>query len=274
MDNTHKPNAKKPYFLMLRGWMNTEYLKAPKEYSEREAFAYLMEEAAYKPKIREVDGMAIPIQRGQLIGSYRFLAEAWGWKKDKVKRFLNKLQRHRVIDMSSNYFVDADSSQTAKRTMYDKRPTLVTMLNYNAIQRSETVNVSLPADSDQQNNETATRQCNDKPNQCQSSAINESNNQSVWAGSADQYLFEKFPEVACSDDFINHMPIEWKNYALQEKGWHEDEVLSEAVLFWERYAGVDMADRQGRLYKLEERAKWYHVWVKWCDQEFRNIHSS
>ena len=274
MAYTQNISSKKPYFLMLRGWMDAEYLKTPNEFSEREAYAYLMEEAAYKPRIREIDGMAISLQRGQLVGSFRFLAKAWGWKKDRVKRFLRKLERHGVVDMCSSYTVGHDSFTTVQSTAYNRRPTIVTLLHYNAIQRSELAREEPKEDRAPWEKETALRQSLDKPNQYQASTNKELKNQSVGAVSADRYLFEEFPQVGAPREFINYMPQEWQNYALHEKVWHVDEVLSEAALFWERYAGEDMADRQRKMHKFEKRTKWYHVWVKWCDQNFRNIHAS
>lgn len=59
----------------------------------RWAWLDLCHMAQSKPMVRYVGGHAVPLGRGELIASLRFLGERWGWGKDKVRRFLEVLER-------------------------------------------------------------------------------------------------------------------------------------------------------------------------------------
>jgi hypothetical protein len=273
------PVTRKGYFLVERDFMNLQIFKK-QPYTEREAWIYLIENAAFKVTLREVDGMAITLQRGQLVGAYRYLAEAWQWltpkgnlSKDKVRRFIDKLDRHGWVSVSTNYYVERDSNATVFSKPYNKRPALITVLHYNELQRKEGERPDKKTDSDTQENATALIHESDKPNQIQSTSNNEINNQSVGSVDQDVFLFEEFPQVENSEDFIKYMPTHWQNYALQEKGWEIDTVIEEAQAFWERYAGRDMSDRLKKHSSFEKRKYWKRVWFSWCDQEFRNAYN-
>lgn len=270
MSDLQGPLTHRGYFLMQRGWMNFQLFKS-EPYTQREAWAYLIEHAAYEDVPREVDGMVVIVKRGQVLASYRYLAKAWGWKKDRVSRFLDKLIRHRWVKVDTSYNVKQDNSQTHTKTAYNRRSSLITIMHYNMLQRREAVGKFQKRDSNERFLEAAIRQQHDKPNQYQASESKEIKNQMAGLVSADKFLFEIFPEVRSPGDFINYMPNEWQNYALQEKGWHIDEIISEARIFWERYAGEDLEDRRKKQYSLEQRTNWFRVWKKWCDQEFRNV---
>jgi hypothetical protein len=57
-------------------------------YSKREAWLWMIAEAAFKPYRKNVGLFAVDLQRGQFAASCRFMADAWGWSKDTVHRFL------------------------------------------------------------------------------------------------------------------------------------------------------------------------------------------
>lgn len=78
------------FYVMQRGWKNNPIF-ADEPYTEREAFEYLIEHAAWKPRIYRVGAKAYKLKRGQLTASLRFLADAWKWNKNKVDRFLSIL---------------------------------------------------------------------------------------------------------------------------------------------------------------------------------------
>lgn len=66
-------------------------------FSKREAWLWLLSEAEWKPVSRNVGGKIIPLKRGQLAHSVRFMAEAWGWPKSNVARFLDRLKTETMI---------------------------------------------------------------------------------------------------------------------------------------------------------------------------------
>lgn len=84
------------FYLMRRGWRDHPVF-AREPYTEREAWQWLIEEAAFSSRKRRVSGDIVEVQRGQLIVSVRFLAGAWQWSKSRVDRFLTRLEREFMI---------------------------------------------------------------------------------------------------------------------------------------------------------------------------------
>jgi hypothetical protein len=95
-------------------------------YSEKEAWIWLIAEAAWKKRTRRVGEYTAKLDRGQLLASVRFLAEKWKWSKSKVERFLNKLKTETMIE-----------------TRTETGITIITVCNYAKYQR-----VSLPDETD------------------------------------------------------------------------------------------------------------------------------
>lgn len=60
-------------------------------FSEREAWLWLIMEAAWKKRTRRIGHILVDLERGQLAASLRFMAERWRWSKDRVARFLERL---------------------------------------------------------------------------------------------------------------------------------------------------------------------------------------
>lgn len=89
------------------------------EFSEREAFIWLISEAAWKPRRHRAGGRIVDIERGQLCHSVRFMASAWGWTPARVFRFLTKMREENMIEKRN-------SSETA--------PTIITLCNYDKYQ--------------------------------------------------------------------------------------------------------------------------------------------
>lgn len=80
-----------------RGWRDCEVF-SDEPMTEREAWVWLIEKAAWKPCARtNAKGERIMIERGQYHTSLRNLASAWGWGKNKVDRFLARLSDHEMI---------------------------------------------------------------------------------------------------------------------------------------------------------------------------------
>lgn len=80
-----------------RGWRDCDVF-GDEPMTEREAWVWLIEKAAWKPCIRRsAKGERIQIERGQFHTSLRNLGEAWGWGKNKVDRFLTRLEDHEMV---------------------------------------------------------------------------------------------------------------------------------------------------------------------------------
>lgn len=87
-------------FAVDRGiWDDPDFASEP--LTEREAFLWLVSEAAWKPYRRRVDGKVVELERGQLCHSVRFMAEAWKWSKSRVDRFLGRLENRDMIKRES-----------------------------------------------------------------------------------------------------------------------------------------------------------------------------
>jgi hypothetical protein len=82
-----------------RIWDDTAF--KPEPFTEREAFIWLIMEASYKTRQKSAGDIWVKLERGQLVVSVRFMAEAWGWSKSKVHRFLKKAEKRDMIATES-----------------------------------------------------------------------------------------------------------------------------------------------------------------------------
>lgn len=116
----YDPQKDRGWYSMHRGWMDHPVFKnAP--FSEREAWEWLISEAAYKEKIIEVAGSPLHLKRGQLCYSIRFMANNWGWDDSRVHRLLAKFKKWEMIE------TDCEAGQT-----------LITICNYDENQHKQT----------------------------------------------------------------------------------------------------------------------------------------
>lgn len=60
-------------------------------FSKWEAWEWMIQAAAWKDHKRVVGMTLVEIKRGEFLGSVRFLAEAWGWKRSRVHEFVKLL---------------------------------------------------------------------------------------------------------------------------------------------------------------------------------------
>jgi hypothetical protein len=81
---------------MHRGWMDNPVFSA-EPFTERTAWVWMIETAAWEPCRKRVAGFLIDLGRGQLVGSVRYLAEAWKWSKSRVDRFIGRLANDAMI---------------------------------------------------------------------------------------------------------------------------------------------------------------------------------
>lgn len=110
------------FYRMQRGWQEGA-LFSGEPFSKRDAWVWMIEEAAYVPREILVGGRLFPLQRGQLCHSLRFMARAWKWDEAKVRRFLNRAKMLKQIDAAS------DAGQT-----------VITICNYDKYQSPQQAN--------------------------------------------------------------------------------------------------------------------------------------
>jgi len=80
-------------------WDDPAFQNEP--FSEREAWIWMICEAQWKPRQRRVGKVIVNVDRGQLAHSTRFLAEAWKWSHAKVRRYLDRLEKLKLIRRES-----------------------------------------------------------------------------------------------------------------------------------------------------------------------------
>lgn len=67
-------------------------------YSQREAWLWILAEAAFKPTRARFGRLTVPLQRGQFVHSLRFMARAWGWSPERVRRFVALLIAENMLN--------------------------------------------------------------------------------------------------------------------------------------------------------------------------------
>lgn len=95
---------------------------ADEPFTEREAWAWLIAEAAFRPHCRRVGTVRVELKRGQLAHSTRYMAEAWQWPQSNVRRFLARLAEY---DGSDEPLIELDVGSGV---------TVVTIRKYNDYQ--------------------------------------------------------------------------------------------------------------------------------------------
>jgi len=109
------------HYRMARGWLDHPVF-ANEPFSRHAAWAWLIGEAAWKPRRVGVGTKVIAINRGQLCHSLRSMAKTWRWDEAKVRRFLDRLVREEMIGCV------ADAGQT-----------VITVCNYDDYQADASV---------------------------------------------------------------------------------------------------------------------------------------
>jgi hypothetical protein len=117
------------YYKMERGWMDSDMFEgAP--YDDRVAWAWLIGAARWEDGLVSIKGCPVPLKRGQLSFSLRFLADKFLWSKDRVSRFLDRLVSWGAITIETatgqtiiticNYCSYQDGKDSDKDTLKDR----------------------------------------------------------------------------------------------------------------------------------------------------------
>jgi len=90
------------YYLMHRGWLDHPAFGGAREpFCRRAAWAWLIENAVYQDTRVGIGRKTVTLSRGQLSYSLRYLAGAWGWDAEKVRRFCLRLAEDGMIETDS-----------------------------------------------------------------------------------------------------------------------------------------------------------------------------
>lgn len=166
-------------------WDDAAFKTEP--FTEREAFVWMIMEASWKSREKRIGTATVALERGQLASSIRFMADAWGWSKSAVDRFLKRLENRDMIG-------------TATGTAF----TLITIRKYNEYQGS-------PADSGTPKNEKAGQQRDSSGTNYKKGLIPEKKDMDANASSVG----------AEQDDCIRHF-----NETAERVGWPKVQVVS------------------------------------------------
>ena len=85
------------HYRMYRGWQ-TNPVFDDKEFSKRDAWVWMIERAAWREMRARSASKIVTLRRGQFTASLRFMAEAWGWGHERVRRFLSVLKNETMIE--------------------------------------------------------------------------------------------------------------------------------------------------------------------------------
>jgi len=88
------------WYLMHRGWMDNSFFRN-EVFNRRDAFLWMIEEAAFRPHEITICGRPVQIDRGQFSHSIRHMAGIWKWDEKKVRRFLASAQKAEIIAAST-----------------------------------------------------------------------------------------------------------------------------------------------------------------------------
>ncbi|WP_242186550.1 hypothetical protein [Sphingomonas sp. CARO-RG-8B-R24-01] len=98
----------------------------PEPFTEREAFLWSVEQAAYAAHEMWFKGQRIPVERGQFATSIRAMAEAFDWTPKRVRGLMERLGKAGIW-----------AQQAAHKGA--QSPTLITVCNYDKYQAAEPV---------------------------------------------------------------------------------------------------------------------------------------
>jgi hypothetical protein len=105
------------FIALYRGFFDHPMFKA-EPFTEREAFVWMLMEAAHDGRRVRRGRAVIELSRGQLCHSIRFMAVAWKWRSSsRVVRFLKRLENETAIEIKT-----------------EQEATQITICNYNKYQ--------------------------------------------------------------------------------------------------------------------------------------------
>lgn len=96
-------DLKKSYFKVYRSIFE-HWLWKEKPYDQFHAWMWIVGRANFADEQRLYRGQLVTIKRGQLVTSYEAMAEAWGWSRNRVIRYTDRLQNEGMIAKNGTTF--------------------------------------------------------------------------------------------------------------------------------------------------------------------------
>lgn len=87
------------WYKVERGWLDNPFFQ-DSPYSERDAWQWMIGEAAFDECRISVGGKPFKLGKGQLYSSVRFMAQKFQWSTGRVARFLERLKEWGMVDTS------------------------------------------------------------------------------------------------------------------------------------------------------------------------------
>jgi hypothetical protein len=84
-------------FAIDRGLFDHPFFKA-EPFTEREAWSWMIGEAAFESTKVRVGRVVFAVERGQFVHAIRFMAGKWKWSEPRVRRFLERLKTEQMIE--------------------------------------------------------------------------------------------------------------------------------------------------------------------------------
>jgi hypothetical protein len=142
----------------------------PEPFTQREAFLWLVSNAAWKPCKVRYGPHTYHLERGDYVSSIRRLGEQWGWHRCKVDRFLNNLVDRGVIKIGIQPRQSRDKTrdksetepETTSETHRKRYASLITICNYNKYQGERGTNDTLDETCGETPDKVQPRQSRDK----------------------------------------------------------------------------------------------------------------
>jgi len=94
--------------------------KRGQEFCEKGAFLWLLLEASFVDRKYRIKDKTIYLKRGQLCASLTYMAEAWGWDKSRVQRYLEKLKKFSTVLTNAPNGAPSDTPDILTICHYDK----------------------------------------------------------------------------------------------------------------------------------------------------------
>ena len=248
------------WFALYRGTLDHPVF-ADEPFTEREAWIWMLDEAAYQARKKLVAGRMIPLARGQLVASLRFMQERWGWASlGRVDRFLNRLKNENMIGTDNGTGV-----------------TIITICNYDALQPSTQENGTATGHKTEQQRDgdgTATEQIQRKE-------IREegNNKESPSLRSGDSAQAELIPPVANLPATTGISPSRktGKRPAREESAWPDGFELDGDLHRYAEDAGIPFQEIPAlwERFKNHHQAKgtrfkdWRAAWRTWVGNEIK-----
>lgn len=80
-----------------KAYAKDPFWNEPREFSRWEAQEWFFQAAAWEPIAKDIDGVVVQLQRGEVLASLRYLAAVFGWTHKRARGFVDLLKNRATI---------------------------------------------------------------------------------------------------------------------------------------------------------------------------------